>query len=75
MNDAYHEHEDRELIAEHEAHPERFAKVGPPPCDNCGQPAKLVGDHPEAGHGYVCDDCWRGQGFKNLKPWDYWRQA
>ena len=27
MNDAFHEHEDRELIAEHEAHPERFRRV------------------------------------------------
>lgn len=45
-----------------------------PPCDNCGNPAVMVGDHPEAGHGYVCNSCWRGQGFKNLKAWDHWRK-
>jgi len=48
MSDAYHEHEDRELIAEHEAHPERFAKVQPRRCD-CGEPMTDT-----KRHGLIC---------------------
>jgi len=34
-----------------------------PPCDNCGQPSKYIGHHPEAGVLYVCGGCISGQGF------------
>jgi hypothetical protein len=46
----------------------------PPPCDNCGAPAVLVGIHPDAGKVYTCDMCWQNQGMKDLKPWDHWRK-
>lgn len=64
---------DRQM-EERREHEKALAGIQPPPCDNCGQPARFVGSHPEAGHSYVCDGCWRGQGFENLKPWDYWRK-
>ena len=47
---------------------------GAPTCHNCGNPAVMSGSHPDAGHCYVCNDCWRGQGFRNLKRWDWWRK-
>ncbi len=42
-----------------------------PPCENCGQPATHYGTHPEAGSIYVCRDCITGQGFRNLRAWDW----
>ena len=38
-----------------------------PECDNCGNPAKWRGSHPDAGSTAVCEDCVIGQGFTNLR--------
>jgi hypothetical protein len=38
-----------------------------PECSNCGEPAKWLGTHPDAGGVPVCGQCVGGQGFKNLR--------
>lgn len=45
-----------------------------PPCDNCGDPASMIGLHPDAGTVYTCEACAQGQGFKQLKAWDSWKK-
>ena len=38
-----------------------------PECSNCGEPAKWIGTHPDAGGVPVCVQCVGGQGFKTLR--------